>query len=110
MKQPVKISRYAKMKATVGQRATRAHRKLMFDYVVCALLFFFMAAFWNSGGRFLFLGALLMFLPQVFTDASRVLDVELVRDRLGMAPPPQGRHSAPAHHGAHPRPKVRTRG
>lgn len=112
--------RAGRLDGLLNERVTRAHRRLLFDFLITGLLVFSIGCFWFSVGRYLFLGALLMFLPQVFTDAARVLDRELLRDRLGMDPH-HGRHTAPVnpltgrplkrpvttHHGAHPRPQNR---
>lgn len=86
------------------ERTTVYHQRFLFDLAVVALLLLTMGCLWFHVGRWIALGALLMFTPKLFTDAGRLLDVELLRDRLGMDPPPRGRHS-----GKHPRPGARNR-
>lgn len=107
-----------KLDPRMTQRLTRSHRKLFLDFAVAGVLLFGIGCLWNGVGRYLFLGALAMFLPKFIADAGRVLDVELLRDRLGTNPPHHGRHTAPVnpltgrtlkkpvvrHQGAHPRP------
>lgn len=86
------------------QRLTLHHRRFLTDLVGLSLLLFGMGCFWFSVGRWIALGAVLMLLPKVFTDGGRLLDVELIRDRVGMHPQPHGRHS-----GKHPRPGARNK-
>src|ERR1041384_981388 len=96
---------------TTWTRATRErfaakfnlyHRRFLTDLVIVAILMFSMGCFWFSVARWICLGALLMFLPKLCTDGGRLLDLAVVRDRLGMQPQRQGRHS-----GKHPRPGAR---
>lgn len=106
-------SRIAGMRRRFNERATIYHQRFLFDTCVVALLLFGMGCGWFTVLRWITLGALLMFLPKFFSDGSRLLDAELIRDRLGMKPAPRGRHSgprsAPIHSGAHPRPGSRNK-
>lgn len=77
-------------------RRTPEHRKLYSLTIVLGLSVMLMGCLWQSVGRWIFLGALLVLLPLWWTSLSRVLDVELVQDRLTRAMPgprpPYGRH------------------
>jgi hypothetical protein len=89
----------------VKGRSTVAHRRLQLDLVILGLLLFTAGCFAGSVLRWMALGAILAFLPVVWTHLGRVLDIEVVRDRMGLEPTSHGRHS-----GAHPRPPARNRG
>jgi hypothetical protein len=98
----------ASVRRRFNERATIYHKRFITDCVVLAFLLFTMGCLWFSVGRWICLGALLMFLPKLLVDAERLLDIELLRDRLGMEPPARGRH-ARRHSGAHPRPGARNK-
>lgn len=95
------------------RRATVYHQRVLVDLALLGTLTFAMGCLWYTVGRWIALGMILMLAPKLFTDAGRLLDTELLRDRLGMDPPPRGRHSgprsAPIHTGAHPRPGARNK-
>lgn len=94
------------IRARITERVTLHHQRFLTDLAIAGLLLAGVGCFWFSVGRWLALGALLMFAPKLFTDAGRLLDVELLRDRLGMQPAARpGKHS-----GKHPRPGARNRG
>jgi hypothetical protein len=102
-------ARAASLRRRFHERTTLHHHRFLTDLLVIAVLLLCLGCFWFTVGRWMILGALLMFLPKAFTDAGRLLDVELIRDRLGMEPPKPGRHSIRRHSGTHPRPGARNR-
>lgn len=96
--------RVASARERFRQRASIYHQRFLTDVLILAVLLFSMGCTWFHVGRWICLGAILMFLPKFFTDTGRLLDVELLRDRLGMQPTLHGRHS-----GKHPRPGARNK-
>ncbi len=98
----------ASMRQRFNERASIYHKRFLTDVLITAFLLMTMGCLWFSVGRWICIGALLMFAPKLFADAERLLDIELIRDRLGMEPAPPGRHSR-RHSGAHPRPGARNK-
>ena len=85
---------------------TIAQQRFFADCLTFGLLSFAMGCLWGTVGRWIAFGATLMVLPKLLADAGALLDVELLRTRLGK-PIKRGRHSAPTHFGKHPRPTRR---
>ncbi len=114
MKQPVTWSKAARDR--FQQQLTRYQRRCVAEGFVLAMLLFSMGCLWFTVGRWICLGAILMLLPKIFADTSRLLDFAVIRDRLGKPPEPGGRHSAeglrkpgPRNTGKHPRPTARNK-
>lgn len=102
MKQPTTWTQAARDRFAVN--FNRYHQRFLADLAVVAVLLFGMGCLWLTVGRWITLGALLMFLPKLITDGSRLLDLAIVRDRFGLEPQRPGRHS-----GKHPRPQARNK-
>ncbi len=114
VKQPVTWSKAARDR--FQRQLSYYQRRCAADALLLALLLFSMGCLWFTVGRWLCLGAILMFLPKIFSDTSRLLDFAIVRDRLGMPPQPGGRHCAEGlrkpgmkNTGKHPRPTARNK-
>jgi hypothetical protein len=77
----------------IKNRSTTAHRRLQLDLVILGLLLFTSGCFWGSVLRWMSYGAILAFLPVLWTHLGKVLDIENVKDRMGLEPASRGRHS-----------------
>lgn len=96
--------RLGSLRRRFDERTSIYHKRFLADVSLLAFLMILTGCLWFSVGRWICFGAILMFAPKFLADAERLLDVELIRDRLGMDPPARGRHS-----GKHPRPGARNK-
>lgn len=77
-------------------RHTAAHRKLWLLLGIIGWCILMIGCLWNSVGRWIFLGALLVLVPLAWSALSVVLDIELRQDRTTMP----GRRPRGRHHGS----------
>jgi hypothetical protein len=57
------------------------------------LMVFLLCCLWNGAGRFVMIGAIVTYLPTVWTHMSKALDVAVILDKAGIERGTPGRHS-----------------
>lgn len=68
-------------------------RRLQLDLIALAGMVVLMVLMWHNGGRWFMLGAIVMFLPIIWTHTSRALGVAVLLDKAGFERGTPGRHS-----------------
>lgn len=74
-------------------RSRVASRRLQLDLVILAGMLVLMICVGHGSARWFLLGAIAMFVPILYTHASKALDVALILDRAGFERGTPGRHS-----------------